>query len=597
MKYCSKYWMIVACWLGSAGLLPLYGQPAPITLDLVLLDGTADALPRRLPWPEAAYPDSAAALAALSQFVTALHEEAFLEAGVDTLVARASGYAALLHLGPRYAWLELRPGNAPSAWLEQAGYRERRFRGQPLQWADWLALRDQLARIAANNGYPFARAGLAAPQLYAPGRLEAAIDLRQGPLVRLESLKVEGESPLQLAYLYAYLGIEPGEPYNEDKVRRVRDRLRELPFVQLRRDPQVVFTGETAVIELYLAPKPASRFDFIIGVLPNSAQTGRLLLTGQLEGEVQNAFGRGERLAARFEQPRPQTQELSLTGGYPYLLGTPFGVDAAFNLYRRDTNFLNTDWRVGLSYLLAGGDYFQAFVGAQATSLLSVDSAALARLGRLPDTLDVRRSAFGLEYALRRLDYRFNPRQGWSLWLRGSAGLRSIRPNSRIVGFGFENLYAALTLRATQFRLETDVAAYWPLGLRGVAKLGLRGGSILSKAPTLANEQFRIGGARLLRGFDEQSVFARHFAIATLEYRFLLGQNAYFFLFADQAAVDARSAGRPEIPIDYPLGLGAGISFETRAGLFGLSLALGRRSGLPLDPGAPKVHLGYVSLF
>jgi hemolysin activation/secretion protein len=589
--------MSVLCALGIAGWLPLAGQPASITLDVVLLDAATEALPRRLPWPEAAYPDSTAALEALGRLITALHEEAFLEAGVDTLVGRASGYAALLHVGPRYAWLALHPGNAPPGWLEQAGYRERRFLDQPLQWGQWLALRDQLARIAANNGYPFARARLKAAQLRAPGQLEAAIELQKGPLVRLESLKLEGESPLQLAYLYAYLGIEPGEPYQEDKVRRVRDRLRELPFVQLQRDPQVVFTGETAVIELYLAPKPASRFDFIIGVLPNSAQTGRLLLTGQLEGEVQNTFGRGERLAIRFEQPRPQTQELSLAAGYPYLLGTPFGVDAAFSLYRRDTNFLNTDWRAGLSYLLAGGDYFQAFAGAQATTLLGVDSAALARLGRLPDTLDVRRSAFGLEYALRRLDYRFNPRQGWSLWLRGSAGLRNIRTNNRIVGFGFEALYDALELRATQFRLEADAAVYWPLGLRGVVKLGLRGGSVLSRAPTLANEQFRIGGARLLRGFDEQSIFARHFAIGTLEYRFLLGQNAYFFLFADQAAVDARSAGRPDVPLDYPLGLGAGISFETRAGVFGLSLALGRRDGLPLDPGAPKVHLGYVSLF
>ena len=127
----------------------------------------------------------------------------------------------------------------------------------------------------------------------------------------------------------------------------------------------------------------------------------------------------------------------------------------------------------------------------------------------------------------------------------------------------------------------------------------MRGGAIIATAPVLANEQFRIGGAKLLRGFDEQRLFARNFSIATLEYRFLLGQNSYLYLFIDQARIDTQSrlslAG--QLTVDYPRGLGAGITFETRAGLFGLSMAFGRQRGVPLDFGAPKVHLGYLSLF
>jgi hypothetical protein len=48
---------------------------------------------------------------------------------------------------------------------------------------------------------------------------------------------------------------------------------------------------------------------------------------------------------------------------------------------------------------------------------------------------------------------------------------------------------------------------------------------------------------------------------------------------------------------DWPYGFGAGISFETSAGVFGVSLAYGKQLGNPIDFSAPKVHFGYVSLF
>lgn len=575
----------------------LMGQAA-FALRILPLDADSAHLAAEAGWPARTYTDSLALFAGLDTWINQLHEAAYLEASVDTLLRSSTGqYTALLHLGPAYTWLELQAGNAPSDWLQQAGYRARQYTHENLSFERWLSLRDRLARIAANHGYPFVRVSLKTLAWESPAALKASIQIDKGPLIRMEGIDLARNSPVGEAYLYAYLGFSEDEPYNEDKIRRVRARLRELPFVRMASDPQIIFAQQTARLQLELAPQPASRFDFVIGVLPNSAQTGRLLVTGQLEGEVLNAFGRGERLAARFEQPKAQTQELNLAVNYPYLLGLPFGVDLSFNLYRRDTNFLNLDWRTGLSYLLAGGDYCQVFVGSQTTSLLKIDSTALARRMSLPDTLDLSRSSFGLEYLKRQLDYRPSPRKGWSIWLRAAAGIRSIKVNTRIAAFGFEGLYDSLMLRTAQFRVEADLAAYWPLGGRGTLKLGMRGGSILSRAPILANERFRIGGSRLLRGFDEQSIFARHFGIATLEYRFLLSQNSYLYAFIDQAGVDIRSAASPEEALDFPRGFGTGITFETKAGLFGLSLAVGSRRDAPLDLGAPKVHLGYISLF
>ena len=132
-----------------------------------------------------------------------------------------------------------------------------------------------------------------------------------------------------------------------------------------------------------------------------------------------------------------------------------------------------------------------------------------------------------------------------------------------------------------------------------MVKLGLTAAALIANEPVLANEQFRLGGNRLLRGFDEESISATNFGILTAEYRFLLSTNSYLYGFFDGGRVDSQSLNsQPDSDtVQTYQGFGAGIAFETRAGLFGLSLAFGRQDQQPFDLGAPKVHFGYVSLF
>ena len=45
------------------------------------------------------------------------------------------------------------------------------------------------------------------------------------------------------------------------------------------------------------------------------------------------------------------------------------------------------------------------------------------------------------------------------------------------------------------------------------------------------------------------------------------------------------------------LGIGVGTSFETKAGIFGLTYALGRQFDAPFELRSGKVHFGFTSLF
>ncbi len=540
-------------------------------------------------------PDSAAVVAELGRVLRQLHEQGRVEASIDTLLRNDSLFTAFVHIGPVFRWLELRPGNMPEERLKAAGFRPKAFWGKPLQWGAWRKLQENLLLGYESQGYPFAQVGLAEVSLDGEG-LGAGLFAQPGPLVRMGRLEVEGMLKLSNGYLQQFLGIRPGQPFDRSRILRLRRRLQELPFVDMKKDPQIVFREDsTADLTLFLEPRKAGRFDFLIGVLPNSAQVGRMLITGSLYADFHNQFGKGERFTASFERLRPETQQITIQGSYPYVLQMSFSADGRFHLYKRDSTFLNLEYQLGAGYLMEGASYWKAFVHNRSTRLLTVNEARLLATRRLPADLDVSLGAFGLETALQRLDYRLNPRRGWSGLLRASAGIKRIHPNNRIVAIGLEELYDSLTLRSAQYRLEVQADRFLPVFSSAAFKLGLQGGYILSAQPVFRNEQFRIGGNRLLRGFDEEFFFVSNYTVVTAEFRLLIAQNSYLYTFGDLGRLEDRSSERREV--FFPYGFGTGIALETRAGLLGLSIALGARSGSSLDFSAPKVHVGYVGLF
>lgn len=537
------------------------------------------------------FADSSAVVDYLADWIIEQQEKAYWEASVDSLYRRnASTFIAVLHRGPAYGWGELKPPSDPEAlaWARKSGYRARRFAGQPLRPEEWTALRDTLVLEAAANGYPFAAVGLDSIEWLKEGQLSARIRVNPGQLIRVGDVRVPDQLRVRPIFLQRYLGLRPGEIYRHDRVKQMDGRLQQLPYLSVKGSPKISFEDSLAFFDLAVARRPASRFDFVIGVLPGGSADGNLLITGELNGELYNGLGQGERIAARFEQLQPQTQELALAIDYPFLFNLPFGFEGELDLYRRDSSFLNLNWRLAATYLREGNDKLSFFWENRRTIVPGQAVEQGQQLGNLPDTLGVARSFFGLQLRRNRTDRRFSPRNGYAFDLSAAAGFR------RLLDVMDTDSFPA---RSTQLKLQGEFSAYFDPLAGTVLYFGLRGAALLGSNEVLPNEQFRIGGARLLRGFNEQSVFARDYLVATTELRLLLGGNAYLYTFVDAGRVNPRNRAEPGKAIDYPVGFGAGVNFETRAGIFGLTLALGRNNDVMLDLGEPKVHLGYVSVF
>lgn len=568
-------------------------------LRLIPLDKDSVFIKKNLKY-QAKHNDTTLVFNELKGVIDQLTAQAHLEASVDSTARHDSTITAWLYIGPAYEWASLRNGNVNPDLLNRSGFRPRLFDGKPLRFTELQKMQERLLQQAENSGFPFAKVWIDSIQFNSlkvgsQQSVSASIYLNPGSLVLFDSLNVEGDVKISKNYLRQYLGIHEGEPYSRQQVLRIRQRMRELPFLQEKKNAVVTFRDDRASLRLFLEKKKASRFDFLLGVLPDNGRPDqKVLITGTFNAEFQNQFGLGERIYASFERLRPQTQRLEVAFTYPYMLQLPFGVDIKFNQYRRDSTYTDIIGEFGVQYIFEGGNYLKAFWNTTSSNLISVDTVAI-RQGRFPSQLDVRNRAFGLEVNWQSLDYRFNPRRGWSAFAKGSAGIRQIERNQAILSVS-ESFYDTLPGRSFRFVLEGRLERYLPLFQRSAVKLSARSGAIFSEEKVYLNEQFRIGGNRLLRGFDEESVFATMFGVFTLEYRLLIGQNSYFYGFGDYGWLADSRVGQPDTQ-DELLGFGSGLTFETTAGVFGISLAVGRRGNDPLDFRNPKVHFGYVSVF
>jgi outer membrane protein assembly factor BamA len=566
-------------------LMMLQMQAAPVKLRLeVYENGTTNVL-RRYKVPET-YANAAERENALNTLLRNCWNDGFLAAGYDSLQQDSVVLRAWLNAGAAYRWAYLQKGNVDEEILNAVGFRERRWRNRPLRLNEAARLQNDVLTWCENNGYPFAAVRLDSVQILPGQTLSARLHLDKSRFTRIDSIEVKGDLKLASAFLHNYIGIAPGDAYNEQLLRAITARLRELPFLRETQSHTVLFTAKYTKLTLYLQKRRAGQFDGVAGFLPDS-RTGQLVFTGDARLRLQNSFGRGELIDLNWRRLREQTQDLKARLTYPYLLRTPLGLDYTIRLYRRDTSFIDVNQNFGVVYMFSGAASLKAFVNRRNSSLLS--TAAYENLTTLPPFADVNTTSWGLGFRREKLDYRLNPRRGWQLVVNADIGNRTIRQNANLNPVVYQNL----KLRTVQYSAELLLDKYWPLGRRSTIKTSVQA-AWLQNETIFRNELYRIGGLRSLRGFDEESIFASSYGIGTVEYRYLLETNSFFFVFADGAWYENRSK---DFATDTPFGFGTGVSFETKAGILSITYALGRQFGNPVQLRDGKIHIGIVSLF
>ena len=527
----------------------------------------------------------------------------FITFSVDSVHYDSLRAEAWVFAGARYIWKNIRvPGNEASLF-SALGYQEKLFNGKAVDLNKLQQFQERMLGYMDNHGYPFAKFQLDSLVMDG-GEVSGVWAVEKGPHYKIDSITVTGTAKISKYYLQQYLEIPNGSYYREDKLEAISRRIMELPFLKESRPWNMTMVGTGSVVNLYLDTRRSSQVNAIVGFLPaNQTLGGKMLITGEANLNLKNAFGGGETLGLNWQQLQIQSPRLNVVFQQPYMFRSRFGFDFNFDLFKKDSSFLNINLILGLQYMVSQRQQGKLFFQSFRTNLITVDTNAIKSTKALPQFLDVSTQNLGVDYSFNNTDYRLNPRKGNEWYIVMSGGLRKIRENNTILGlttdatgkpYDFSTLYDTLKLRTYMFRMKLAGAHYFRTGKQSTIRTAISGGWLQTENP-FRNELFQIGGYKLLRGFDEESIYASQYAVGTVEYRYLIGVNAYLFAFADGGWARDKSFGTA-ISHTY-FGTGFGLALETKAGILNLSYAVGKRDDQNFSLRQSKIHFGFVSIF
>jgi outer membrane protein assembly factor BamA len=512
----------------------------------------------------------------LNEFRLFAIKKGYLLASLDSIFYKKNETRAHFFLGEKFVKAELSLQKTDLDFLKRnSSLSEKLIRKtnfSPREISNLLAL---IHQTYVNNGFPFASVSLEKID-FINSMLFAEIKIEKFAEFRIKKINLVGNPVVSPKLISAQIQIKEGDLYNQQKVNEISSKLTQISFISEVKPAEILFTQEGVELFLYLKSKPVSLINGVVGLQPDPIKS-KLSLTGELRLKLVNILKKAELFELNWRSIQVQTQSLKIQGVLPNLFRTPFGLDGQFQLYKRDSTFLDLKSTLGLQYSLKNGNYIKMFFRRNSSSILGNSALTSTSFSKLRS---VETNFYGLALSKQNLDYLPNPRKGIQLLIEGTVGSRN-------------SLDSLTKIKETTFKFEFNINYYLPLAKRHVLKFSNVTESYF--APSyFENELYRFGGQISLRGFNEEEINASSRSVFGLEYRFLLDKNSYLFAFYDQAWYENKAKN---FVTDTPFGFGAGFTFGTAIGNFSVSYALGKQFDNLIQFRDGKIHFGYVAYF
>ncbi len=533
------------------------------------------------------FTDSVAVIAQVDSLSNSFLANGYLLSEIESALWVNQKLSVYFKLNNQYQFARIENGNIEAQLLNKILSDKQKFRNKNFTVLEINRLRNSLIAWYENNGYPFAQVWLDSLSM-AKNELSLKLFANPNQNITIDTIKLAGDAKIDSKYLNAYLGIRNGDNYQENKIAALNRRLKDLSFISQPKDPEILFSGDKATINLFLNKQNANQFDGILGFLPNAA-TGKLQITGDFRLKLQNALKHGEQVEFNYKGLPQQSQELLFKAGYPYIFNSKLGFDIDFNFFKKDSSFLNLSTKIGFSYLFSPDKQLNFFIDNYNGNL--VGNADSTESTGLPAFTDISATFYGIGGFISRLDNKITPIRGYRCYIQAGLGERSL---NKTQNFNPDDI-PDFAGNATQFKLQADLNYYLNLWQKSVLYFRNQSAALIG-TKLFTNEAFRIGGFKVLRGFDEQSILASSYLVQTLEYRYMIEKNSFLFTFFDQALIN-QDINSINNALRNPFGFGAGINFQTKIGIASLSYALGKQPNNPINLQNGKIHFGLVNYF
>lgn len=396
---------------------------------------------------------------------------------------------------------------------------------------------------------------------------QVEISIIEGAQRKIDSFAIRGYERVPKRFIKNLERGFKGKIYGEENLSHINNSLQNHPFFLLEKPPQTLFTKDSTSVYLFLQKKKSNSFDGIVGF--GNDKSEKFTFNGSLNLNFRNMFNGFETVNIYWQRNPDRGQTFDLETDIPYLLNSNVGLNVNANIFRQDSTFATVKFNPGV-YLHLNN---RQKLGLRGTFETSAVLDSLYTQGRDFD------------------------KKGVGMWYDYS------EPSEIELFLHKTKIHAEANLLSTNYSEENKSIqqnSYYLLGesnlhLRGNHYLNLKGETALinSKEDFAVNELLRFGGWNSIRGFNENALLADFYYYGTAEYRYLVGNQAFFDLFGQYGSLNNRSLN--EKPKLYSFGLG--FNFFLPVGLMSFQISNGNQFGNQLKFGDTKIHWGILSRF
>ncbi|MBO7134967.1 MAG: BamA/TamA family outer membrane protein [Bacteroidales bacterium] len=500
----------------------------------------------------------------LEKYLSSKRKQLYIEAGFDSIAYGKKQIDA-------YATLGVPVGNVNVDVSESPIKIPRKKLSNPLCWQE---ITSRIIEYYSNRGYIFAEARFDRINI-ADNNFEAKLHIDKGTIVKVDSLIINGSAKITHTYIERVLELRKNSILTTDKIDKIDARIRNIPFLEQEQPFQLAFSDAKSDVLLFLKGKRASSFSGVLGIMPKSQTTGKVMITGDIDLSLVNVFHRGENFNFSWKKYETQNQTLNIGGAFPYIFRSPIGLGADFNLEKKDSSYLKTDFSGKVMVGNTAGKGFYLYYRNVSSFPIGDASEKSGNYTRF------RTNLFGVGVNFSNVDNARNPYRGLTIDLKADAGKKN-----EVEQEGSKSLVHS--------SFGYDINGY--IGFLEYLTIKLRNASSFIYSPTIFdNELMWVGGLNTIRGFDELSLPATYYTLGTIELRYLFERNSAVYVLTD--AMYFGKMFTEETTSNYALGIGVGIDLNTPAGIFSLVYAIGKQNSNSFSFNNSKIHFGYKSYF
>ena len=436
-----------------------------------------------------------------------------------------------------------------------------------------------------NNGSPFSKIIISSLKFSDDTTedkyyVDLTLTIDKGKKSTIDKIEIDGNTKTKDNVIIREMRLSPGEEFSQKIIKEIPSRLNRLGFFEPVAVPDYYIDAQNeGVLVVRLKDKQTNNFDGIIGYVPGNNKVSGYL-TGLVNISLSNIFGTGRAAAIRWQKLDQSSQVLELKYLEPWILGLPVNINAGLLQRKQDSTYIQRDLNIGLEYL--ANENLSAAVTLSTESVIPSDA----------DTLSL--TVYNSSSITTGLDLKYDTRDDPYSPTRGILFINSYSFSRKTINGPEKFINSNTKTKIDLQRIEVEFKTYYKLFQRQIIALALNGKELLGSFLEVS-DLYRLGGANTLRGYAQDQFLGSRIFWSNLEYRFLLTQRSFGFLFMDTGYFFRPEDLVHNIPKTegFRIGYGLGINLETNLGVISVSFALGQ--GDTFSNG--KINFGIVNQF